>query len=543
MSPGMITFTGVLLAVGAEFCYCFNCISPLGDSVDWFMMYKVPKATRPMPKKTTGKEFYYLDANNATWSFMDVNIKEPDQNPLYYTLQQIYQKNPEKYGMYNDQPPQGSVPLTSSTTNQATGAHMKGAFAFDKDSGFWLILSVPFFPAPQKYNYKYGSSQLIKAQAILCITLDSKYLEEIEKIFDITKPMFFDGNKPFLQELPRVKDTKKSTKIVVDFKSKGGQEFREYAKSASFGADLYDSLVAPDLKDNLLVETWSPNLGSNCSTYKVYDVKKVEFKDGYWFKSTIDHAKWAVTENRDWACIGDINRAKSQFRRGGGTMCLRHAGVAKQFRNLIPEEYGMYNDQPPKSSVSMDIKQETSGGHMKGAFAFDKDSGFWLILSVPNFPAPRKQNKPLLKKFNREMNYYSSGPNGPIVTDFITRKGQSFRGYAKSASFGQDLYHPLVAVNLKDNLYVETWRPDLKTECSMYKVYDVKKVAFEDGYWFNSKTDHSKWAVTENRDWACIGDINRNISQFKRGGGTMCIHHAVVAKQFRKIVKEKEECP
>eukprot|EP00105_Crassostrea_gigas_P019537 XP_011438057.1 PREDICTED: plancitoxin-1-like isoform X2 [Crassostrea gigas] len=338
MSPGMITFTGVLLALGAEFCYCFNCISPYGDSVDWFMMYKVPKATRPMPKKTTGKEFYYLDANNPTWSFMDVNIQEPDQNPLYYTLQQIYQKNPEKYGMYNDQPPQGSVPLTSSTTNQATGAHMKGAFAFDKDSGFWLILSVPFFPAPQKYNYKYGSSQLIKAQAILCITLDSKYLEEIEKIFDITKPMFFDGNKPFLQELSRVNDTKKSTKIVVDFKSKGGQEFREYAKSASFGADLYDSLVAPDLKDTLLVETWSPNLGSNCSTYKVYDVKKVEFEDGYWFKSTIDHAKWAVTENRDWACIGDINRAKSQFRRGGGTMCLRHAGVAKQFRNLVKEK-------------------------------------------------------------------------------------------------------------------------------------------------------------------------------------------------------------
>uniref|UniRef100_K1QD32 Plancitoxin-1 n=1 Tax=Magallana gigas TaxID=29159 RepID=K1QD32_MAGGI len=447
-------------------------------------MYKVPKATRPMPKKTTGKEFYYLDANNPTWSFMD---------------------NPEKYGMYNDQPPQGSVPLTSSTTNQATGAHMKGAFAFDKDSGFWLILSVPFFPAPQKYNYKYGSSQLIKAQAILCITLDSKYLEEIEKIFDITKPMFFDGNKPFLQELSRVNDTKKSTKIVVDFKSKGGQEFREYAKSASFGADLYDSLVAPDLKDTLLVETWSPNLGSNCSTYKVYDVKKVEFEDGYWFKSTIDHAKWAVTENRDWACIGDINRAKSQFRRGGGTMCLRHAGVAKQFRNLIPEEYGMYNDQPPKSSVSMDIKQEASRGHMKEKI---------FNLTKPFF---YDGSKPLLKKFNWEMNYYSSGPNGPIVTDFITRKGQSFRGYAKSASFGQEgSKHREILVSLPPFGGCKFKRQSIcgnlasGFENRMFNVYDVKKVAFEDGYWFNSKIDHSKWAVTENRDWACIGDINRN---------------------------------
>eukprot|EP00105_Crassostrea_gigas_P019538 XP_011438058.1 PREDICTED: plancitoxin-1-like isoform X3 [Crassostrea gigas] len=343
MSPGMITFTGVLLALGAEFCYCFNCISPYGDSVDWFMMYKVPKATRPMPKKTTGKEFYYLDANNPTWSFMDVNIQEPDQNPLYYTLQQIYQKIPEEYGMYNDQPPKSSVSMD--IKQEASRGHMKGAFAFDKDSGFWLILSVPNFPAPRKQKYSYEHEQIRYAQSILCISIDRKYMKEMEKIFNLTKPFFYDGSKP------------------------------------------------------------------------------------------------------------------------------------------------------------------------------------------------------LLKKFNWEMNYYSSGPNGPIVTDFITRKGQSFRGYAKSASFGQDLYHPLVAVNLKDNLYVETWRPDLKTECSMYKVYDVKKVAFEDGYWFNSKIDHSKWAVTENRDWACIGDINRNISQFKRGGGTMCIHHAVVAKQFRKIVKEKEECP
>lgn len=46
-------------------------------------------------------------------------------------------------------------------------------------------------------------------------------------------------------------------------------------------------------------------------------------------------------------------------------------------------------------------------------------------------------SKPLLQKFTTEMNPHSSVPNGPIVTEFITKKGQSFRGYAKSASFGK----------------------------------------------------------------------------------------------------------
>lgn len=46
-------------------------------------------------------------------------------------------------------------------------------------------------------------------------------------------------------------------------------------------------------------------------------------------------------------------------------------------------------------------------------------------------------SKPLLQKFTTEMNHQSSGPNETIVTNFITRKGQSFRGYAKSASFGR----------------------------------------------------------------------------------------------------------
>ena len=53
-------------------------------------MYKVPKATEKMPKKSTGREFYYIDATNPTWTYKDVDIQKPKENPLYHTLQQIY---------------------------------------------------------------------------------------------------------------------------------------------------------------------------------------------------------------------------------------------------------------------------------------------------------------------------------------------------------------------------------------------------------------------------------------------------------------------
>ena len=95
---------------------------------------------------------------------------------------------------------------------------------------------------------------------------------------------------------------------------------------------------------------------------------------------------------------------------------------------------------------------------------------------------------------------------------------------------------------------------------------------FANEYWFPSSVDHAKWAVTEKKEWTCIGDINRTVcpshytkiihivhnnhniiyltdndipfqkSQFKRGGGTMCFHHAKVANQFRSIIKTKEKC-
>jgi hypothetical protein len=38
---------------------------------------------------------------------------------------------------------------------------------------------------------------------------------------------------------------------------------------------------------------------------------------------THDHAKWGITVDSDWVCVGDINRMVSQEKRGGGTIALQ----------------------------------------------------------------------------------------------------------------------------------------------------------------------------------------------------------------------------
>ena len=65
------------------------------------------------------------------------------------------------------------------------------------------------------------------------------------------------------------------------------------------------------------------------------DKKSVNAK----WEFTSDHSKWAITGEKDknahWTCVGDINRMKSQFKRGGGVVCLKNDKVWKAFKSII----------------------------------------------------------------------------------------------------------------------------------------------------------------------------------------------------------------
>lgn len=46
-----------------------------------------------------------------------------------------------------------------------------GALAFDKHTGFWMISSIPRFPAKQRDGYNFLNEQTRYGQMVLCVTV------------------------------------------------------------------------------------------------------------------------------------------------------------------------------------------------------------------------------------------------------------------------------------------------------------------------------------------------------------------------------------
>nr|CAH7753566.1 unnamed protein product [Callosobruchus chinensis] len=327
--------------------FATQCRDENDKPVDWFYAYKLPTIKHHMASGNKllkdGVAYAFMTSEDHNdWTFSNISINSTD-SIIGKTLKGLYERENELfYVIYNDQPPQRRP-------SEAKG-HNKGVILAENQGGFWLIHSVPHFPDTEDKAYIFPRTGAVFGQSFLCITLNLKNLDIVGVQLQYNKPYIYNTNilaalKSALPNLAAAASNKTITSPpwfhLANISSNAGISFLSFAKSKEFNKDLYEDLVAPSLQSNLIVETWADGPGrlrSDCSKkFKVLNIKSIEINvTQALFTTTEDHSKWAVSsDNKNWICVGDINRAEHQKTRGGGTVCMNNQAVAVNYRKSV----------------------------------------------------------------------------------------------------------------------------------------------------------------------------------------------------------------
>jgi deoxyribonuclease-2 len=318
-------------------CACdINCLDNNGKAVDWWVAYKLPKLSGNSNHFISdGKGYAYMDENSHRLEIFQKVISD-ESSFIGRTLDQVY-KNSKDVGrlMWNDETPFGKT-----TTSRA---HAKGVLLFNDKVGVFVRHSIPNFPNAGNSSYTYPASGAIYGQTLFCLSLNIDQVDQVAYQFLVNGPEIYDAVVPpsvtkFKNILDLSKgsfvDTQQSSKTITTRK---GMSVTDYAKSKKADIDFWDSVVAPNLHSNLLVETWGrPLQPSRCSPNKIENIKVIKFSGDINFTDTKDHSKWCVTSSgAQVTCIGDINRMESQRHRGGGGSCFHDSNIYAQFSRLV----------------------------------------------------------------------------------------------------------------------------------------------------------------------------------------------------------------
>ncbi|XP_043253763.1 plancitoxin-1 [Colletes gigas] len=333
--------------------------------VDWYVIYKLPKT--PMSSNPLIKDGNaYLYVTSATvgtgWRLSTRSIASNNSIPGI-TLAPIYNdknENKSMWTLYNDDPPDSSTVFKY--------GHSKGVVAVNSDQGFWLIHSVPNFPPvpnggeltrpSNRENvtiagrYDYPESGKLYGQSFLCVSLGGDQFNSVGEqlmyneivVYAKNIPETLDKAYPLLRNATnqkRIRSPPYNNKAIV--RSLGSVEFVSFAKGSKWQKGLYTDYVAPQLQTDLYVQSWLNGRGklpSTCSRRKVYNVKSLVLEAANVdFSSSRDHSKWSITVTNKtdvhWVCVADINRADTQYSRGGGALCFKQAQLWNDYRNAI----------------------------------------------------------------------------------------------------------------------------------------------------------------------------------------------------------------
>jgi len=277
---------------------------------------------------------------------------------------------------------------------------------------------------------------------------------------------------------------------------------------------------------------------------------------------------------------------------GALSYTLQQIYKANVSENANDYAFAFYNDEKPDGSTS------SSRGHTKGVVGLTQAGGFWLIHSIPQFPtevvngysgydAATEYGQSLLcislsfdsfsivgTQFQYTYPWWydynmpswvpstllnsvtKSNHTTAVVssTQKLTASGTSlsFTSFAKTGYWNNYLYEDLVAPTLAADLYCETWMngggtPDpttCKNSTCPYDVINVRVVSIAGVTWKETQ-DHSKWCSTTHGapQYTCIGDINRQLSQNTRAGGTVCFINSAFWTSVNGMISQADTCP
>jgi deoxyribonuclease II len=268
-----------------------------------------------------------------------------------------------------------------------------------------------------------------------------------------------------------------------------------------------------------------------------------------------------------------------------GALNLTLDSVFKNFKNpSATTGWILYNDEMPDD---VNRKDDAHKGHTKGVIAFDTASktAFWLLHSWPKFTDPKNTKTDPTPKYgqtylcisldldaatqlaaqmadHQEPQIYfpnpanlpktsalylltqsaSSTPAGDAdVINLKSAAGMPFKVLAKNKEWNKDFWNQWVGPTLGDDMDDETWIrgpiPPIADGDGIHKTFDIKYVNLGSMgvHWAWPEThDHAKWGITLHEPWICVGDINRMISQRKRGGGTIAFQNQILWQALSK---------
>jgi deoxyribonuclease-2 len=269
---------------------------------------------------------------------------------------------------------------------------------------------------------------------------------------------------------------------------------------------------------------------------------------------------------------GKIDRSPNILGDSNGALDRTLASVFSSYPNADDSTgWILYNDEYPDSVGKTDVG---SFGHTKGVICYDTSTktAFWLLHSWPKFADPKATHEPTpiygqtylclsidvvtAQKLASQMRthqepqvYYWRSAVGlaesdPLVAltasvdvdatrdsnviDLTTRGNMAFKVIAKNRNWNKDFWNELVGPTLIEDMDVESWIrgpiPPIVDSDGIHKTFDIKYITLGPLgiHWaWPESQDHAKWGITLKSDWVCVGDINRMISQRKRGGCTI----------------------